>query len=125
VDIVPGSAGDPECDFGCPPNIVVRPDSDGGYTLKASTEYTLVPTIGVDPPGCAQLYQISFSWDPQPVHGDLCEHGDRFIEASWYVPFVTPPASNFGYLAAGQQIIVLVKTNSVTATRQIPIRFMP
>jgi len=124
VNIVPGEVGDYDCDFGCPSSIAVPRDSDGGYTLKASTEYSLVPTIGVDPPGCAASYQISFSWNPQPVQDDLCPHGDSYIEMTWWIYFVTPQASNLGALTSGQQILVLVRTNSGTSTVRIPIRFV-
>jgi hypothetical protein len=124
---------DENCFFVCPPDVVLRPDPDGGYTLEPGTQYSIWFSIEFSPQevartaraaaGCLSSAQASYSWDEgSDRHTYNCTHGP-YVATEAVFGFVTPPLASLSSLALNQRITLVAETNSATAKKDIPIRF--
>jgi hypothetical protein len=119
------------CFFVCPPEVVVPPDPDGGYTLEAGTQYSLWFSIEFSPPevaktnqaatGCLSLAQASYSWDERSDRRPYDCNSGPYVATEAVFGFVTPSASPRS-LVLDRRITLVAETNSATAKKDIPIR---
>jgi hypothetical protein len=113
------------CFMGCPANIVVPRDSDGGYTLKSGTQYTIEVYLWIStgPFGssgpCCVSYQISYSWDSRSEQGNS---SGELIQLTF--GFATPGPVG-GPAASDQRITIAVQVDPVAGKAVIPIRLVP